>query len=53
MKVCVRVSIKTGIFFRYMTLVSMGAWFQRKYELAVFATALSAFLSWPFAVLIG
>uniref|UniRef100_A0A1B6CT78 Mannosyltransferase n=3 Tax=Clastoptera arizonana TaxID=38151 RepID=A0A1B6CT78_9HEMI len=40
-------------FSMYMTLLSMGAWFQRKYELAVFTTALSAFLSWPFAALIG
>ncbi|XP_046667840.1 alpha-1,2-mannosyltransferase ALG9 isoform X1 [Homalodisca vitripennis] len=40
-------------FSMYMTLLSLGAWYQRKYELAVFATALSAFLSWPFAVLIG
>ncbi|XP_026679660.1 alpha-1,2-mannosyltransferase ALG9 [Diaphorina citri] len=40
-------------FSMYMTLLSIGAWFQRKYELAVFTTALSAFLSWPFAALIG
>ncbi|XP_075236016.1 alpha-1,2-mannosyltransferase Alg9 [Lycorma delicatula] len=40
-------------FSMYMTLISMGAWFQRKYELAVFATALSTFLSWPFVALIG
>ncbi|KAL1449682.1 hypothetical protein WDU94_002167 [Cyamophila willieti] len=40
-------------FSMYMTLLSVGAWFQRKYELAVFTTALSAFISWPFAGLIG
>ncbi|GLG95523.1 Mannosyltransferase [Gryllus bimaculatus] len=40
-------------FSMYMCLVSMGAWFHRKYELAVFTTALSAFLSWPFAALLG
>ncbi|KAJ1528897.1 hypothetical protein ONE63_007266 [Megalurothrips usitatus] len=40
-------------FSMYMTLLSMAAWFQRKYELAILTTALSAFLSWPFAGLIG
>lgn len=40
-------------FSMYITLLSMAAWFQRKYELAIFTTALSAFLSWPFAGLIG
>ncbi|KAF4520183.1 hypothetical protein B566_EDAN003895 [Ephemera danica] len=40
-------------FSMYMALLSLGAWYQRKYELAVLATALSAFLSWPFAALIG
>lgn len=40
-------------FSMYMTLLSMAAWFQRKYEVAILATALSAFLSWPFAGLIG
>ncbi|XP_069676625.1 alpha-1,2-mannosyltransferase ALG9 isoform X1 [Periplaneta americana] len=40
-------------FSMYMCLVSLGAWYQRKYELAVFTTALSTFLSWPFAALLG
>ncbi|XP_063235032.1 alpha-1,2-mannosyltransferase ALG9 [Bacillus rossius redtenbacheri] len=40
-------------FSMYMCLLSMGAWYQRKYELAIFATALSVFLSWPFAALLG
>lgn len=40
-------------FCRYICLVSLGAWYQRKYELAIFTTALSTFLSWPFAALIG
>ncbi|PNF36246.1 Alpha-1,2-mannosyltransferase ALG9 [Cryptotermes secundus] len=40
-------------FSMYMCLVSLGAWYQRKYELAIFTTALSSFLSWPFAALIG
>ena len=37
----------------YLTLISCGAWFNRSYELAILATAISALLSWPFAVLLG
>lgn len=37
----------------YLTLLSMGAWFHQKYKLAIFTTALSTFLSWPFAALLG
>lgn len=40
-------------FSMYMTMLSIGAWYHRKYELAVLATALSSILSWPFASLIG
>ncbi|XP_049802016.1 alpha-1,2-mannosyltransferase ALG9 [Schistocerca nitens] len=40
-------------FSMYMTMVSLGAWCQRKYELAIFATAISSFISWPFAGLLG
>ncbi|KAJ9573502.1 hypothetical protein L9F63_009066, partial [Diploptera punctata] len=40
-------------FSMYMCLVSLGAWYQRKYELAIFTTALSTFLGWPFAALLG
>ncbi|XP_014240133.1 alpha-1,2-mannosyltransferase ALG9 isoform X1 [Cimex lectularius] len=40
-------------FSMYMTMLSIGAWYHRKYELAVFLTAISSFLSWPFAALIG
>ena len=29
----------------YLTLVSMGAWFQQQYKIAIFATAASTFLS--------
>lgn len=36
-----------------MTLLSMAAWYEKKFALAVLATALSALLSWPFAALIG
>jgi len=37
----------------YLTLLSVGAWFHQQYKLAIFFTALSTFLSWPFAALIG
>jgi len=37
----------------YLTMVSHGAWFRKSYPLAIFATALSALLSWPFAALLG
>ncbi|CAB3366704.1 Hypothetical predicted protein [Cloeon dipterum] len=36
-----------------MTILSMTAWFEKQYALAVLATALSALLSWPFAALVG
>ena len=36
-----------------MCLLSMGAWFHQQYPLAILSTALSAFLSWPFAGAIG
>ncbi|XP_059486586.1 alpha-1,2-mannosyltransferase ALG9 [Neocloeon triangulifer] len=36
-----------------MVILSMTAWFERQYALAVLATALSSLLSWPFAALIG
>jgi len=37
----------------YLTLLSMGAWYHQQYKLAIFTTALSTFLSWPFAALLG
>ncbi|XP_071443029.1 alpha-1,2-mannosyltransferase ALG9 isoform X3 [Hetaerina americana] len=40
-------------FSMYMAMLSLGAWYQRKYEFAIFTTALSTFLSWPFAGLLG
>ena len=36
-----------------LTLLSYGAWFNGDLELAVLFTAMSAFLSWPFAALVG
>lgn len=37
----------------YLTLIAYGAWFSHQYRLAIFATAFSALLSWPFAALLG
>ena len=37
----------------YLCMLAHGAWFQQTYALAIFATALSTFLSWPFAALLG
>lgn len=39
--------------FRYMCLLSTGAWLNGKYELAIFIAAFSTFISWPFYVLIA
>ena len=36
-----------------LTLLSYGAWFNGDLGLAVLFTAMSAFLSWPFAALVG
>ncbi|KAK8730809.1 hypothetical protein OTU49_007944 [Cherax quadricarinatus] len=40
-------------FAMYMTLMSMGAWYHQSYELAIFTTAVSTFLGWPFAGALG
>ncbi len=37
----------------YLAMLSHGAWFQQSYALAIFATALSTYISWPFAALLG
>ncbi len=37
----------------YLTMLSYGAWFNGSHNLAVLFTAMSAYLSWPFAALIG
>lgn len=37
----------------YLTMLSYGAWLRRNQKLAIFFTAFSAFLSWPFAALLG
>ena len=37
----------------FLLMLSHGAWFNQSYALAIFATALSTFLSWPFAALLG
>ncbi|XP_032777256.2 alpha-1,2-mannosyltransferase ALG9 isoform X1 [Daphnia magna] len=46
-------SFLPSTFSMYMTLLLMGAWFQGNFVLAVLSTAISAFLSWPFAGIIG
>ena len=37
----------------YLCMIAHGAWFQKSYALAIFATAMSAYLSWPFAAILG
>ena len=36
-----------------LLMLSHGAWFRKSYGIAIFTTALSTFLSWPFAALLG
>ncbi|XP_034187810.1 alpha-1,2-mannosyltransferase Alg9 isoform X1 [Osmia lignaria lignaria] len=40
-------------FSMYLSTVATAAWYARQYELAIFATAISALLGWPFAALLG
>ncbi|XP_012284880.1 alpha-1,2-mannosyltransferase ALG9 isoform X1 [Orussus abietinus] len=40
-------------FSMYLSTVAVGAWYDRKYEFAIFATAISSLLGWPFAALLG
>ncbi|XP_014219849.1 alpha-1,2-mannosyltransferase ALG9 [Copidosoma floridanum] len=40
-------------FSMYFSTVAIAAWYGRKYELAIFATAISSLLGWPFAALLG
>ncbi|XP_050419689.1 alpha-1,2-mannosyltransferase ALG9 [Adelges cooleyi] len=40
-------------FSMYMTFLSIGAWYSDNFEFAIFTTAISTFLSWPFSGLIG
>ena len=37
----------------YLVMMSHGAWFHQSYALAIFFTAISTFVSWPFAALLG
>jgi len=37
----------------YLTLLAVGAWFRQDYKIAIFCTALSTILSWPFTALLG
>ncbi|KAK3094553.1 hypothetical protein FSP39_003298 [Pinctada imbricata] len=40
-------------FCMYFTCISMGGWYLRQYEVAIFGTAISAILGWPFAGILG
>ncbi|XP_031371223.1 alpha-1,2-mannosyltransferase ALG9 isoform X2 [Apis dorsata] len=40
-------------FSMYLSTIATAAWYGRQYELAIFATALSTLLGWPFAALLG
>ncbi|XP_043259088.1 alpha-1,2-mannosyltransferase ALG9 [Colletes gigas] len=40
-------------FSMYLSTTATAAWYGRQYELAIFATAISALLGWPFAALLG
>ncbi|XP_071950209.1 alpha-1,2-mannosyltransferase ALG9-like [Antedon mediterranea] len=40
-------------FSMYMTMISIGGWFLGNIPVAILATALSTFVSWPFACIIG
>lgn len=40
-------------FSMYLGTAALAAWWHQHYKLAIFFTAISTFLGWPFAVLIG
>ncbi|XP_008544878.1 alpha-1,2-mannosyltransferase ALG9 [Microplitis demolitor] len=40
-------------FSMYVSTAAISAWYARKYELAIFATAISSLLGWPFVALLG
>lgn len=40
-------------FSMYLSTAAIAAWYGRQYELAIFATALSVLLGWPFAALLS
>lgn len=40
-------------FAMYFSTAAIGAWYGRKYELAIFLTAISTLFGWPFAALLG
>ncbi|XP_043284847.1 alpha-1,2-mannosyltransferase ALG9 [Venturia canescens] len=40
-------------FSMYWSTAAIAAWYARKYELAIFTTAISSLLGWPFAALLG
>ncbi|KAJ8683636.1 hypothetical protein QAD02_019428 [Eretmocerus hayati] len=40
-------------FSMYLSTTAIAAWYSRKYEVAIFTTAISSLLGWPFAALLG
>nr|XP_050859128.1 alpha-1,2-mannosyltransferase ALG9 isoform X2 [Vespula vulgaris] len=40
-------------FSMYLSTVAIAAWYGRQYEFAIFATAISSLLGWPFTSLLG
>ncbi|XP_066586375.1 alpha-1,2-mannosyltransferase ALG9 isoform X2 [Prorops nasuta] len=40
-------------FSMYFSTAAIAAWYDHQYELAIFATAISSILGWPFAALLG
>lgn len=40
-------------FSMYMTMISMAGWYFDRFEVSIVATAVSTFISWPFACIIG
>ncbi|CAI9737087.1 alpha-1,2-mannosyltransferase ALG9-like [Octopus vulgaris] len=40
-------------FSMYLTMVAMGAWYQKSYHFAILSVAASAFIGWPFSAVLG
>ncbi|GFT42058.1 alpha-1,2-mannosyltransferase ALG9 [Nephila pilipes] len=46
-------SFLPSTFSMYVSTIALAAWFQQKYEVAIFATAVSSLVGWPFAAILG
>ncbi|XP_042901366.1 alpha-1,2-mannosyltransferase ALG9 [Parasteatoda tepidariorum] len=46
-------SFLPSTFSMYLSTAALSSWFLQKYELAVFATAVSTLVGWPFAAILG